>query len=471
MVVKRHLLTCVFSGVLLLATPAITLAETLADAMADAYNNSGLIEQNRALLRAADEDVAIAVSRLRPVINWAADVTRTYGSATSTSTAVVRRGDSTTTDITLGLSAQLLLHDSGRSKMGVEIAKESVLGTRQALVSVEQRVLLGAVQAYMDVRSASETVALRQNNVHVIGQELRAANDRFEVGEVTRTDVALTQARLAGAQSALASAQGDYNIAIEAFRAAVGRKPGRLSPPPSVKQLAKSVDAAKGVALQRHPDILRTRHEVNAAELNVAIAKAAKQPTVNLTGRYGLTEDFNKPDSSVGGSIGIEMSGPIYQGGRLSALERQSMARRDASRANLHLVSQSVAQNVGNAFARVEIARAARAASEQQIRAARVAFRGVREEATLGARTTLDVLNAEQELLDAQANSINATSGEYVASYALLASMGLLTADALNLKVQQYDPAAYYNMVKSAPTKMSKQGKQLDNVLKSLGKQ
>lgn len=466
----RRMMRGVAFGVMMAAAPVVATAETLADALTDAYRHSGLLEQNRALLRAADEDVAQAMSALRPIVNWAADATHTFGTARSAATGNVAVGN-VTNDVTVGLSMELLLWDAGRSAMSIEAAKEVVLATREALRAVEQGVLLGAVQAYMNVRANSETVALRENNVRVITQELRAANDRFEVGEVTRTDVALAEARLSGARAALAQAQGELAIAIEDFRFATGRKPGRLAPPPVIPMPAKSPDAAKAVAMTRHPDMIRAGHEISASELRLRSAKTAVMPTVKLTGRYGLTEDLDDSDFSRGGSIGIEASGPIYQGGRISSLERQAQARVDAARGSLHNVRHGVAQNVGTAWARVEVARAARAASDEQIRAARVAFRGVREEATLGARTTLDVLNAEQELLDAQASQISASANEVVARYALLAAMGQLTVGDLRLNVQQYDPAAYYNMVKTAPTKRSKQGQQLDKVLKSLSKE
>ena len=168
-------------------------------------------------------------------------------------------------------------------------------------------------------------------------------------------------------------------------------------------------------------------------------------------------------------SIGLTASGPIYQGGRLAAQVRQFMARRDAARAGLHLVRHNVEANVANAFAFYEVARASRQASEQQVRAATVAFRGVREEATLGARTTLDVLNAEQELLDARANAISAQADEVIGSYRVLSAMGLLTAEHLRLPVQIYDPSAYYNLVKDAPAALSDQGQALDRVLRAIG--
>lgn len=444
-------------------------AENLADALVSAYNHSGLIDQNRALLRAADENVAIAVSALRPIVNWSADVTHSWGSAKTN--IFLAATSSASSAVTLGISASLLVYDFGQTNLRIEAAKENVLATREGLVSIEQQVLLRAIAAYMDVRRNNEFVALRHSNVRLITQELRAAKDRFEVGEVTRTDVALAEARLAAARAGLAGAQGNLVRAQEEYRAAVGHKPNRLSPPPRTPKTASSPAAAKTIAQRTHPEMKKIQHNVSAAELNVLLAEAMMNPTINLTGGYGLTENLDSSLYSRGGSIGLNLAGPIYQGGRLSALARQAMAQRDSVRAGLHLQRHAINQNVGTAFSQLEVARATLQAGERQVRAARVAFRGVREEATLGARTTLDVLNAEQELLDAQANVISAMADEHIAAYSLLSSMGLLTADHLRLGVQSYDPAAYYNMVQSAPAIKSAQGQKLDRILRALGKE
>lgn len=463
-------------AVALATAPVAALAESLADAMAAAYEHNGLVDQNRALLRAADEDVAQAVSALRPIVGWAADLTHQWGEAGSYSTSSLtgvttfRTGDSASTDITLGISAELLLYDFGTSKIKIDIAKESVLATRQALLSAEQSVLLRAASAYLEVLRNKAFVDLRQNNVRVIGVELRAAKDRYEVGEVTKTDVSIAEARLAAARSALAAAQGGLARAVEEFRAAVGRRPGKLTQPRHVPVSVKTVEAAKATALANHPEMLKIQHEVAASELGILAAEGANKPTVTLNGSYGVTETFNSQVYSKGGSIGIQAKGPIYYGGRLASVVRKAMAQRDQARAGLHQMRDQLAQNVGNAWAQLQVARASRVASERQVRASTVAFRGVREEATLGARTTLDVLDAEQELLDAKANLVSATIDEHAAAYQLLASMGLLTADRMKLKVPRYDPAAYYNLVKDAPAPISKQGQKLDKVLKALNK-
>ena len=435
---------------LVVTTPA--RAETLADALTYAYNHSGLLDQNRALLRAADEDVAQAVARTMPVISWVANA----------SISLPRAPLADLIAATARISGQLTIYDSGAGQLDVEAQKELVLGTRQALRGIEQGILLDAVSAYMQVRADSEFVALRQSNVRVIMQEFRAAQDRFDVGEVTRTDVALAEARLAAARSLLASTQGSLARSGETYRNAIGRSPNVLQPAQPAP-VSKTIADAKAYAVRNHPSILEVQHSVSAAELNIRRGEAALKPTVTLDGQLGIDQD-----GIIGGQVGVNARGPIT-GGALSSQVRQLMARRDAARAQLHIVRHSLEQQVGSAYSFVDVARASSLAINQQIRAARVAFRGVRDEATLGARTTIDVLNAEQELLNAQADLIAAQSDEVIASYQVLSAMGLLTAAHLRLPVQQYDPAAYYNLVKDAPTIKSDQGQALDRVLRAIG--
>ena len=251
----------------------------------------------------------------------------------------------------------------------------------------------------------------------------------------------------------------------------MGEPPHQLEAVPKMPRVVENPKEAIQIALRTHPNILQAQHNVTVSELNLARADAATRPTVRLRGSYSVAEDLNRDDFNRGGSVSLEASGPIYQGGLLSALSRQAIAARDANRSALLLTQLDIQQDVGNSYANLRVARARRVASDAQIEAARVAFRGVREEATLGARTTLDVLDAEQELLDAEVGRVSAVADEYVATFSVLSSMGLLTADYLNLPVQQYDPAAYYNAVKNAPTSTSRQGQQLDRVLRAIGKE
>jgi len=446
--------TGVLTAVALTVAGAAAKAETLTDALILAYRNSDLLEQNRALLRATDENVAQAVAALRPVLAFVADTT-------------YRESDLPLQDNTsssMALSASLTLYDGGNNKLALEAAKESVLATRAQLVGIEQGVLLSAVQAYMDVRSASETVALGQSNVRLITEQLRAARDRFEVGEVTRTDVSQAEARLATSQSSLVVSQGQLAVAQEAYRAVVGQKPGTLAPVTRLPSLPKSVDEARAIAQRTHPDIKAAQHNVTVSELTLLRARAIRGPSVDATASLSQSEGGLNNSS-----VGLELRQTIYSGGALKSGERQALANRDASLSSLHRTVRLVEQEVGNASANLSVARAQILASDKAIRAAQLAFEGTREEARLGARTTLDVLDAEQELLDARTTRVQAVNNQNVAIYALLSSMGLLTVEHLNLGIPTYDPAEYYNAVKNAPVR-SVQGDRLDQVLKSIGK-
>lgn len=461
------LASVIMAGTMALASPAA--GQSLTDALISAYRNSNLLEQNRAVLRAADEDVAVSVSRLRPVVNFIASADQRFVDTTATNFRPVDVSAS------LRIAAELTVHDFGRTDRAIDAAKETVLATREALVGVEQQVLLAAVRAYMDVRSAAETVTLRENNLELIRQELQAARDRFEVGEVTRTDVSIAESRLAAARSNLAAAEGDLEVAREAYKAATGGYPVALGEPPALPQTASSLEAAQSVARRRHPSIKQAQHEVAAADYNVARAAAAVEGQVTAGANVGVTFQTQStqslPQGGMQGDLGLSLSyqRPMYRGGELSALQRQAMARRDGARAALHQSAVQVLQDVGRAWSDLQVSRARIEASERQIEAARRAYEGVREEATLGARTTLDVLDAEQELLDARATRIQALASQQVAAYALLSSMGLLTVEHLNLGIPTYDPATYYNAVSDAPRSI--QGERLERVLQSIGRE
>ena len=437
-------------------------ADTLGDALVASYRNSNLLEQNRALLRVADEGVAEAVSALRPVVDFVVRSSYFYNQQRPSllNPSAISEGLS----LSVGLSAQLTLYDGGSNKLGIASAKEQVLATRQGLIGVEHQVLFGAVQAYMRLRLSEDVVALRQGNVRVLTREREAAQVRFDLGEITRTDVAIAEARLAASRAQLFAAEGDVLVNRETYELSVGRKPGRLATPPRAPVTAKSVEDAKRIARSQHYAIKQRQHELAAAELNVQRAAARMGPRLvgeATVGRNDLGLSSN--------AVTLTLSQRLYQGGGLSATYRAALARRDASRSALQQTVAEVEQQVGEAWAQRSVSRTSIEATDRQIAAARIAYDGVREEAKQGVRTTLDVLNAEQELLDAQAERLTAVTNEYLAAYGLLAAMGYLTVDHLKLGIATYDVTAYYNAVKHAPA-TSAQGKRLDRVLQSIGK-
>ncbi|EKE44012.1 Type I secretion outer membrane protein, TolC family [Oceaniovalibus guishaninsula JLT2003] len=465
------------AALMLVAAPLGASAESLSDALIMAYRNSGLLENNRATLRAADEDVAQAVAALRPVITYTAQMARQYAFPNDRTTGETSIGgltiagrritDTEETVASMSLAADLLLWDGGAARLAIDSAKELVLVARQGLIAVEQIVLLNAVDAFVSVREAEALVNLRQNNVRLIDQQLQAAQDRFEVGEVTRTDVALAESRLASGRSDLAAALGNLEIARAEYREQIGQLPGNLTPPGNLPQTAPSLDAAQAVAVRTHPDIQRDQRLVTVAELSIARAKAQMKPRISAQARVAIDENYEE-----NASVGIVMTGPIYRGGQLTSLYRQAIAQRDANRGDLYETINDIERQVATAWARLEVARARISATDLEIRAATVAFEGLQEEAQLGARTTLDVLDAEQDLLNARVDAIQARTTEVLAVYAVLAAMGLLTVDHLNLGIVTYDPSAYYDAVSDAPIhRISPQGAKLDALLRSLGRE
>jgi outer membrane protein len=449
---------CGVAALALLAAPGAVRGESLREAMADAYANSPVLEQQRFLLRIEDEGVAQAVARLRPTLNFVAAADRDLVNDTTTATA--------------SLVAEWVLFTGGSRRIALEAAEETVLAARQGLVSVEQQVLLDAVTAYLGVWRDLQVVNVREANVRVVTQQLRAARDRFEVGEDTRTDVAQAEARLAEARSALAASQGQLEISRELFALAVGRYPGSISGLGAVPGLPRSEAEAEALARQNTPSIRRLQHEVRAADLAVEGARAAYRPTISLDGRVSNTfEAPNRFAEGEGASIGITLSQPIYRGGQLASLERQALAQAGAVRASLNQQVLINVQVMGNAWAQLRIANAQIQAADQGIAAAELAFEGVREEASLGARTTLDVLDAEQDVLDTRISRIQAQANLYQAAYAILSAAGLLTVEHLDLDVPGYDPTIYHDLVDGAPVSVpSVQGQRLDSVLERFGR-
>ena len=426
--------------------------DTLTGAMVNAYNTSGLLEQNRAVLRAADEDVATAASQLAPVVSWASSVSHSGSDSSSYDTSG-----------SVSLSADYTIYDGGKNSLGLEAAKFSVLATRSKLVSIEQNVLFEAVTAYFGVIRETENVSLRENNLSVIREELRAANDRFEVGEITKTDVALAEARLAASSSALAVAKGSYEKAVASYVSAIGEKPGSLEYPYFVPEVPNSLENAIAIALTEHPSIDELKNLIKVSEINSKIADLSTGFTISLGSSLSLDEE-----GETSGSFSISASGPIFSGGKLYSSSRKKIALKEQALARLYSSKISIEQSVTNAFSSLKVAQAAKSAAEEQIRASEVALTGVKEEAILGARTTLDVLNAEKDLLDARMQLISAKVDENLSMYRLLLQVGRLTADYLDLPVRQYDVKKYYDLVKNSPASKTKSGRELETILKSV---
>ncbi len=436
-------------------------ADTLADTLVKTYQLSPLLEANRAALRGLDENVAQARAGRRPQVRASNGVSTTI----DLDQRVGNGGFNTVHSINARLSASLSLYDGGATKAATNAAKSGVLTGRAQLKSAEQGILLQAVTAYMDVRRDLEFLAVSNKNVVVLQQQVRASRDRFDLGEATRTDVSVSEASLAAARAGQAAALGQLEASREIFLAVVGVPPNNLQPPPPAPSMPSSLAEAEAIAMREHPDLHAARHAITTAEWNILRAKSAGRLNVQLTGsldwtgRSALENDvFGDPvpgsrnfDDNTSATIGVQGEVPIYQGGRNSSVIRQAEHNLGQAKFELQSSARQIRQNVALAWSQRRVARASIAANRQQVAAAQIAFDGVREEASLGTRTTLDVLNLEQDLRDAQVQLAASRRDEYVAAYNLLSSMGLLTMQHLNLGVQVYDPQPHYDSVERAP--------------------
>jgi len=433
-------------------------ADSLLDAMRLAYETNPTLAINRAALRTTDESVAQAIAARRGSL--------ALTSSANFSQAPISSGNITDT-YAISLNASLTLFDGGRGRDAVASATESVLAARASLSNAEQSVMLDAATAFLNVRRDVQFVTLSRNNVNVLKQQVQAAEDRFAVGAVTRTDVAQTQARLAAAQSNLAASRGALAISAEIYRATVGVAPNNLSAPPALPHLPGSLAAAEEIAIRTHPLMQAAHHAEKSAALDMRRAQNARLPSLSANASVGGTyaDDFfgNKQwrDSA---SVGLSASVPIYAGGSISAAIRQAgtiVERRMAETQNTRVV---VRQNVAASWFELQIANASIAASQLQIEASQYAYDGIQQEAELGARTVLDILNAEQDLLNARTNLISAMHKKSVAGYRLLAAMGLLTPENLELGIELYDPGKNFDRIRNAPVSTFGAGQVLDGI-------
>jgi len=441
-------------------------ATTLTDALIQAYQTNPSLRVGRSGLRATDEGVRQAKAGLQPTVSANISVNRTEISKQTT--------DTTTPKTSASITGRLPISAGGTVLNGIEQARYNVLGGRQSLKSTEQTVLLNAVTAFMDVRRDQKNVQLAKNSVKVLKEEVRAARERFEVGEVTRTDVAQAESRLAASESGLEINRAALNRSIDFYIATVGSPPKDLRSPPTAPKLPSSANAAETIAVARHPSIIEQQFAVKAAEKAVEIARGNKLPVVSAN--VSLTRS-NKNSGTFGSlsdkqneaRIGLDIDQTIYQGGRLNSLQRQALALLEQENANLQLAGVQVRQNVHSTYATWVASKASIQARQKQVRAAQIAFDGASEEAKLGARTTLDVLNSEQDLLQARSDLVTSIRDEYVNAYGVLSAMGLLTVEHLNLGIQSYDPDVNYKKVSGANKLGVKRQKLLDKLKKLSG--
>ncbi len=429
-------LSAASAAALLAAAPAS--AETLTEALAEAYTTNPQLLAERARLRATDEELSQANAGWRPtvIINGDAGKSQDYENDIS--------GDSWSADIT----ASQPIFEGGAVGARRDIAKAQIRAGRASLRGVEGGVLLGAVTAYMNVVRDLSTVELSRRQVEVLERERQASQDRFDVGEITRTDVSQAEARLSGARTSLIGAEAQLEASRAAYIRVIGHAPANLQSSPSLPALPKSLEDAITEAMALNPALVAAREQQLASQAGIDLAVSGLLPTVSLTGRYTIGETNSDAILSTNrdteaGSIGLGARVPLYQGGAEYSAIRQAKQTNNQNRMTAAQTEREAVEDVTNAWEGLAAARAAIKSAEDQVRASEIAYEGVRQEAEVGARTTLDVLNAEQELLNARVTLITNQRNEYVAAYALLAAMGRLTAGDLALPVEVYDPVPH----------------------------
>ncbi|HRJ63128.1 TolC family outer membrane protein [Brevundimonas sp. UBA2416] len=422
-------------------------AETLRDALALAYQTNPSLLAQRANQRALDESIVQARAGLRPQL----DVSVTANYARDYSGNVGGNPDSDSGGASIGLSQTLW--SGGRIGHGISAAEANILAGRENLRDIEQTVLASVIQAYADVIRDGEILAIRQSNLGVLQRQLEEASARFEVGEITRTDVAQSESRLAQSEADLANARAQLSVSRAAYAAVVGQAPGDLAPMPVLPGIPTDFDDALDVALVDNPSIRAAAWTQRAAEANVAAAKAEYMPSARLTASYGgSTSDLGAIDD-IGDNTrfqaGATISVPLFTGGLNSSRVAQALERANVAQINVEGERRNTLQSVSSAYAQSISSRATLQAGEEAVRAATVAAEGVRQEAQVGLRTTLDVLNQELELRNAQITLASARRNEYVAQASLLAAMGRLEGADLDAALTVYDPAANYDRVRN----------------------
>ncbi|MFO1168291.1 MAG: TolC family outer membrane protein [Rhodoblastus sp.] len=451
------------SGVaaLALATSAAS-AETMSSALARAYASNPDINQQRAAVRGLDENIPKAKAGWLPKVNATASVGAQY---TYLRVAPTRIDESHLTrqrpngakydDATprgYGVTASETLFDGFRTLNSVRQAESQAFGARETMRNTEQTILLNAATSYMNVLRDTAVVNLRKNNISVLEEQLRQTRDRFQVGEVTRTDVAQAEASLAQSRSDFFAAQSLLRASVAAFRQYVGVDPKNLAPAKSVEGLLpKQLKAAVDISQVEHPAIGSALHNVDVAAYAVKVAEAALYPTLSVNGALNRQLDSQglTGQKLFSASVSGQLNVPIYQGGSEYATIRQAKEQLGQARLAADLARDQVRALVVTNWSQLETARAQLISGQAAVTAAEIALNGIREEAKVGQRTTFDVLTAQQTLLNTRVVLVTAQRDRVVASYAVLAAMGHLSASRLNLTAQLYDPTVHLDQVKN----------------------
>ena len=450
---RAALLRSLLLSVALTYSAAPLHAETLREALVKAYNTNPTITAQRATLRATDENVPIARASGLPSANATGDLTEFLVTGQNHFLAPPRQG-------VARANVSVPLYQGGQVRNSVAAAKTRVEAGRATLRSTEADLFTNVVAAYMDVIRDEAIVGLNTQNVRVLDVNLQASRDRFQVGDLTRTDVAQSEARLALARAQLQSAQANLISSRESYIQFVGTPPGTLDTPPTLPHLPDSPASAVTVAIDNNPVLIAAAKERDASRYDVGVARASRLPQISAVGGASYTNylgsiasvpnDVNRiPNANKAVQAGLSLTLPLFQGGRPAAQVRQAEAYQSRAIENVTATERNVIAQARSAFAIWRSSEQVIQSSETAVNANKLSLEGVRAENSVGTRTILDILNAEQELLNSQVTLVTARRDAYVAGFALLAAMGQAEARDLGLDGGVlYDPVANYNRVR-----------------------
>ncbi|MGI8527589.1 MAG: TolC family outer membrane protein [Pseudolabrys sp.] len=437
-------------------------AQTLESALAQAYQNNPTLNSQRAGVRVIDEGVPQALAGYRPKLTATASLGEQYGQSRS---KITTPGTFTTpgtnpyidlsgvfTPSSFGFTTTQTLFNGFQTANRTRQAESSVLASRETLRTSEQTVLLSAVTAYMNLLRDAAIFDLQKRNVEVLQEQLRQIRDRFNVGEVTRTDVAQSESRIAAGRSQVLTAEANYKTSGAIYRQVIGNDPGKLVPATPVDRFSPGgLAAAIASANAQHPTVTTAQYNVDTATSAVKVAEGALLPTLTLNG--SVQQNYLQSQTaleSLNASVIGQLSVPIYQGGAEYSAVRQAKETLGQRRIDLDTARDQARQTVVQSWGLLEAAKGNIVATTSQVEAAEVALNGVREEARVGQRTTLDVLNAQQELVNARVALVGAQRDRVVASYTLLAAVGRLSPQVLGLRTPTYDSQVHYHQVRDS---------------------
>jgi outer membrane protein len=429
-------------------------AETIGGALAKAYTHNSALNSARAGVRVTDENVPLAKSGYRPTIQGVGSYNYTYTHLHPSGSNLTGGGIDRLTVGTFGIQLSQTLFDGFTTLNNTRTAEARVRAAGESLRNTEQNTLFNAASAYMDVIRDRQIAVLRQQNLEFLEEQVRAARSRFEVGEGTRTDVAQAEASRSLAIAQLASARAQALVSAGTYHEVIGEEPGKLATPAAAKGLPKGIDSAFAIAAAEHPAILATLQLVDAAGFAVKASEGALFPQLSAGASIQRENRSSDPFASAAdgvtnsASAGLSLTVPLYQAGRVAATVRQNKESLGQARIEVDVTRDQVRAAVVSAWSQSVAAQQNVSANRDQVAANQLALAGVIEERKVGQRTTLDVLNAQADVINSQINLAGSEHDVVVASYAILSSIGHLGVRRLGLAVAEYDPREHYDAVK-----------------------